>query len=258
MGTAISNIESPHNQGIIPRVIQEIFQQVSQREKKAEFIIKASFLEIYNEQIIDLLASDSSGKNNKYSCVQPRHKEQLITIREEKDGSVSILNVSEEEVTSAEQLMDLLERGGYHRTTASTLMNDASSRSHAIFTIFIEQHKIDDLYKNEEGAGKISKNQSSEADDGFMTAKFFFVDLAGSERAKKTGATGATLKEGININLGLLELGNVISALSTIGRKQDQYITYRNSKLTRILQECLGGNSNTYMIACVSPAESNF
>lgn len=142
-------------------------------------------------------------------------------------------------------MMDLLERGGYHRTTASTLMNDASSRSHAIFTIFIEQHKIDDLYKD---------NKGPDIDDGFTTAKFFFVDLAGSERAKKTGATGATLKEGININLGLLELGNVISALSTIEKKQDQFITYRNSKLTRILQECLGGNSNTYMIACISPA----
>ena len=90
-----------------------------------------------------------------------------------------------------------------------------------------------------------------------MTAKFFFVDLAGSERVKKTGATGSTMKEGININLGLLELGNVISALSTI-EKKSQFITYRNSKLTRILQDCLGGNSNTYMIACISPAESNF
>lgn len=90
-----------------------------------------------------------------------------------------------------------------------------------------------------------------------MTAKFFFVDLAGSERVKKTGATGSTLKEGIKINLGLLELGNVISALSTI-EKKSQFITYRNSKLTRILQDCLGGNSNTYMIACISPAESNF
>ena len=86
--------------------------------------------------------------------------------------------------------MDLLERGGYHRTTASTLMNDASSRSHAIFTIFIEQHKIDDLYKESDK----SKMAANEPDDGFMTAKFFFVDLAGSERAKKTGATGATLK----------------------------------------------------------------
>lgn len=110
-------------------------------------------------------------------------------------------------------------------------MNDASSRSHAIFTIFIEQHRIDDLYQKDS-----KPKDGNQNDDGFMTAKFFFVDLAGSERAKKTGATGVTLKEGININLGLLELGNVISALSTIDRKQDQFITYRNSKLTRILQ----------------------
>ena len=130
--------------------------------------------------------------------------------------------------------MELLERGGYHRTTASTLMNDASSRSHAIFTIFIEQHKIDDLYQKDDSKDKMAK--SLEIDQGFTTAKFFFVDLAGSERAKKTGASGATLKQGININLGLLELGNVISALSTIQKKQDQFISYRNSKLTRILQ----------------------
>lgn len=86
-------------------------------------------------------------------------------------------------------MIGLLERGGYHRTTATTLMNDASSRSHAIFTIFIEQHRIDDLYSKD---SKPKENQ--EGDDGFMTAKFFFVDLAGSERAKKTGATGVTLK----------------------------------------------------------------
>jgi len=81
--------------------------------------------------------------------------------------------------------------------------------------------------------------------------------LAGSERVKKTGATGATLKEGININLGLLELGNVISALS-VEKKEPQFITFRNSKLTRILQDSLGGNSNTYMIACISPSDSNY
>ena len=83
------------------------------------------------------------------------------------------------------------------------------------------------------------------------------MDLAGSERAKKTGASGVTLKEGININLGLLELGNVISALA-IEKKEPQFITFRNSKLTRLLQGSLGGNSNTYMIACISPAESNY
>jgi len=123
-------------------------------------------------------------------------------------------------------------------------MNDASSRSHAIFTMTIKQSVLI-------GKGK-------EEEEGTITAKFFFVDLAGSERAKKTGAIGSVLKEGININLSLLELGNVISALSTIERNKGQFINYRNSKLTRILQDCLGGNSNTYMIACVSPAESNF
>lgn len=107
-------------------------------------------------------------------------------------------------------MVKLLEKGGFNRTTASTLMNQASSRSHAIFTIFIEQHLIEDLYKPE------GNKQDAGADEGFMTAKFFFVDLAGSERAKKTGATGATFREGVNINLGLLQLGNVISALATI------------------------------------------
>jgi kinesin family protein 4/21/27 len=141
-----------------------------------------------------------------------RIKDQQIAIREEKDGSVSILNVTEEEARSAEQMLTLLERGGCHRTTASTLMNDASSRSHAIFTIFIEQHKIDDLYQKDAKQKTVGVSMDTE----FMNAKFFFVDLAGSERVKKTGASGVTLKEGININLGLLELGNVISALSTI------------------------------------------
>lgn len=166
-------------------------------------------------------------------------KDNGISIREEKDGSVSIYGAIEEEVSEAAQMLALLDQGSINRTTAATLMNESSSRSHAIFTIFIEQHR----YHQE--------------DEGFITAKFFFVDLAGSERAKKTGATGTTLKEGISINLGLLELGNVISALA-VEKKEPQFITYRNSKLTRILQDSLGGNSNTYMIACISPAESNY
>ena len=95
-------------------------------------------------------------------------------------------------------MLNLIHRGAIHRSTSTTLMNDSSSRSHGIFTIFLEQHPL----KNED-------------ENGFITAKFYFVDLAGSERAKKTGAAGLTLKEGININLGLLELGNVISALSS-------------------------------------------
>jgi kinesin family protein 4/21/27 len=96
-----------------------------------------------------------------------------------------------------------------------------------------------------------------EENKGTISSKFHFVDLAGSERLKKTGATGSTLREGININLGLLSLGNVINALTNTENK-NHFIPYRDSKLTRILQDSLGGNSNTYMLACVSPAESNY
>jgi hypothetical protein len=128
-----------------------------------------------------------NSKDNKGNCP---------TIREEKDGSVTVCGVHEERVTEPEQMIDLLNRGALNRSTSSTLMNDSSSRSHGIFTIFLEQHPID------------------QTEEGFITAKFYFVDLAGSERVKKTGASGLTFKEGININLGLLELGNVISALS--------------------------------------------
>jgi hypothetical protein len=123
-------------------------------------------------------------------------------------------------------------------------MNQQSSRSHGIFTISIEQHLL--VQDGEEG----NKNE-------FTVAKFHFVDLAGSERTKKTGAEGKTLKEGININKSLLALGQVISAL-TDTEKKSGHIPYRDSKLTRILQDSLGGNSRTSMIACCSPAESSY
>lgn len=106
----------------------------------------------------------------------------------------------EEKVSTFDEMISCLERGSLNRTTASTLMNELSSRSHAIFTIFIEQHQIDDLFKNDSELQPSSPN-------GFMTAKFHFVDLAGSERLKKTGATGTIMREGININRGLLVLG---------------------------------------------------
>ena len=152
-----------------------------------------------------------------------------INIREEKNGQISVYGLSEEKVENAEEMAACLDKGSNMRTTASTLMNSNSSRSHAIFTITIEQHQIDDLFQagveNQDDGG----NQG--ASDEFMTAKFHFVDLAGSERAKKTGASGATLKEGININKSLLVLGNVISALSD----KTAFVPYRDSKLTRIL-----------------------
>lgn len=151
-------------------------------------------------------------------------------------------------------MLGCLERGSLSRSTSSTLMNEASSRSHAIFSITLEQHFIEDLYKTENE----KKANESGSPPEFILAKFHFVDLAGSERIKKTGATGSTLKEGININKGLLCLGNVIAALTERTNSDHQHIPYRDSKLTRILQDSLGGNARTYMIACVSPAESNY
>ena len=216
--------------GIIPRVINMIFHEREMRKSEAEFIIKLNFIEIYNEEIHDLLSKNSisSGKT--------------LVIRE-KEGSIGIDGICEEQVTDAEGTFACLERGTLERSVSSTLMNSQSSRSHAIFTIIIEKQAPQE------------KPDTDEIDH--WVAKFHFVDLAGSERAKKTGASGATLKEGISINKGLLCLGNVISAL-TDESKRANHIPYRDSKLTRILQDSLGGNANTFMIACVSPAESNF
>ena len=133
-------------------------------------------------------------------------------------------------------------------------MNSSSSRSHGIFTISIEQHLIEDLLI---GGGQVANDGGKqEKPDEYMIAKFHFVDLAGSERAKSTGATGDTFKEGVNINKGLLALGNVISSLTD--PTKSGHVPYRDSKLTRILQDSLGGNSRTVMIAACSPAEVNF
>ena len=139
------------------------------------------------------------------------------------------------------------------------MMNEGSSRSHAIFTVVIEQKIVKDVDEaaqaEVEKGGKAGEEKAQVTEE--ISSKFHFVDLAGSERVKKTGATGATLKEGISINKGLLCLGQVISAL-TATSTEHQHTPYRDSKLTRILQDSLGGNSRTTMIACVSPAESNY
>ena len=137
-------------------------------------------------------------------------------------------------------------------------MNEGSSRSHAIFTITIEQKIVKEV--DEEADDKEAQkdpNAEKAAVTEEISSKFHFVDLAGSERIKKTGATGQLLKEGISINKGLLCLGQVISAL-TEDKRDKSFIPYRDSKLTRILQDSLGGNSRTTMIACVSPAETNY
>lgn len=171
------------------------------------------------------------------------------------------VGVTSRTVHSEEETMQSLKQGAFNRTTASTNMNDQSSRSHAIFTLYIQQQRQAKADNNpfhlelEEEAS--SENKKANGDIETLTAKFHFVDLAGSERLKRTGATGDRAKEGISINCGLLALGNVISALGDTSRKAS-HVPYRDSKLTRLLQDSLGGNSRTLMIACVSPSDRDF
>ncbi|CAB1313447.1 unnamed protein product [Coregonus sp. 'balchen'] len=157
------------------------------------------------------------------------------------------------------EMMQCLKLGALCRTTASTQMNVQSSRSHAIFTIHLCQVRVcaSDNQDNNETDSKIANCNSEMEEYETLTAKFHFVDLAGSERLKRTGATGDRAKEGISINCGLLALGNVISALGDRS-KRSTHVPYRDSKLTRLLQDSLGGNSQTMMIACISPSDRDF
>uniref|UniRef100_A0A452HW95 Kinesin motor domain-containing protein n=1 Tax=Gopherus agassizii TaxID=38772 RepID=A0A452HW95_9SAUR len=221
-GTYTADQEHEPTVGVIPRVIKLLFQEKEQR-LEWEFTLKVSYLEIYNEDILDLLS--------------PSRERSQISIREDPKEGIKIVGLTERGVACARDTILCLEQGNNSRTVASTAMNSQSSRSHAIFTISIEQRK------------KSDKNNS-------FRCKLHLVDLAGSERQKKTKAEGDRLKEGININRGLLCLGNVISALGDENKKGG-FVPYRDSKLTRLLQDSLGGNSHTLMIACVSPADSN-
>ncbi|XP_013399662.1 chromosome-associated kinesin KIF4-like [Lingula anatina] len=221
-GYNISLEEDEDLAGVIPRVVRQLYRGIQEREESHTFVVRVSFLEIYNEDLHDLLSSNSSKD---------------LAIREDPEGGILIPGLTETVVSSPEDTILCLEHGSTHRTTGATAMNATSSRSHAIFTIMVEQ-------------------QSREDSNDFMKSKFHLVDLAGSERCKRTQAEGGRFKEGVNINLGLLALGNVISALGDESQKRS-HIPYRDSKLTRLLQDSLGGNSHTVMIACVSPSDSN-
>ncbi|XP_063793175.1 chromosome-associated kinesin KIF4A [Pseudophryne corroboree] len=209
--------------GVIPRVVKALFKEIEERSDW-EFLLTVSYLEIYNEDILDLLYSSRDKTSHP------------ISIREDPKEGIKICGLTERDVKTAVDMISCLEQGNGCRTVASTAMNSQSSRSHAIFTISIEQR--------------------NEQDKNSFRSKLHLVDLAGSERQKKTKAEGDRLKEGISINRGLLCLGNVISALGD-DLKKGGFVPYRDSKLTRLLQDSLGGNSHTLMIACVSPADSN-
>ncbi|CAJ2511899.1 Uu.00g075240.m01.CDS01 [Anthostomella pinea] len=207
--------------------------------------LKATYVEIYNEQLRDLLMPDHI----------PQHERGNVTIREDQKGNIILTGLHQIDINSAEDLMNALNFGSSIRQTDATAINAKSSRSHAVFSLNLIQKK-----PKPQGAQGAEKRFSVpvEALTGGETwvttdSKLHFVDLAGSERLKNTGAQGERAKEGISINGGLAALGKVISQLSS--RQSGSHVSYRDSKLTRLLQDSLGGNAITYMIACVTQAE---
>ncbi|KAG1567352.1 hypothetical protein G6F48_002721 [Rhizopus delemar] len=243
MGTTLNNMENrSEDEGIVPRCIIKLFEILKNREaqdSEFKYEVYVSFLELYNEEFIDLL-------NNTHSSKRRSQSQQVteVSIREDITGQIYWSGVKEEICYSPGDVLNFLAQGSLNRTTGSTEMNSVSSRSHAIFSILLKQQKPQEDEDGKRGMKSLS-------------SKFHFVDLAGSERLKRTHAQGDRAREGIAINSGLLALGNVISALGDETRKAT-HIPYRDSKLTRLLQDSLGGNSQTLMLACVSPADTNF
>uniref|UniRef100_A0A8C9TPF6 Kinesin family member 7 n=1 Tax=Scleropages formosus TaxID=113540 RepID=A0A8C9TPF6_SCLFO len=225
-----SNISSfrDDEQGIIPRAVAEVFKLLDENDL-TDFSVRVSYLEVYKEDFRDLLEVETASKD--------------IHIREDDKGNVVLCGVKECEVEGLDEVLSLLEMGNTARHRGATQMNPCSSRSHTIFTMHMEQRR--------------GSSKASSAQPHLITSKFHFVDLAGSERILKTGNTGERLKESIQINSGLLALGNVIGALGD-PKRRGTYIPYRDSKITRILKDSLGGNAKTLMVACISPSSSDF
>ena len=236
--------------GIIPRAIEQIFIHIEANvSSRNRFLVRASYLQIYNESISDLLKPE---RNN-------------LSIREDKKRGVFVEGLSEWVVRTPAEIYGLMERGGAMRATGSTKMNEISSRSHAVFIIIAEQSHTTyvDTSGNEismqEFTNFVQSHHSrdpatfdSYVRQSFKVGKLNLVDLAGSERVRLSGATGQRLEESKKINQSLSALGNVISALTDA--KGRQHIPYRDSKLTRILEDSLGGNCKTTMMAMISPA----
>merc|ERR1719161_3468582 len=209
--------------GVIPRTFEHIFKNINTTPTK-KFLVRASYLEIYNEEIRDLLSKNPKAK---------------LDLKDHPDGGVFVKDLSNLIVKSVADLKQVMEVGQRNRSVASTLMNNESSRSHSIFTITIETAETSQIDDKEH----------------IRVGKMNMVDLAGSERQSKTGASGDTLKEATKINMSLSALGNVISALVD---SKTSFIPYRDSKLTRLLQDSLGGNTKTVMCACIGPVDYNY
>ncbi|XP_040286686.1 kinesin-like protein KIF1B isoform X6 [Bufo bufo] len=216
--------------GIIPQLCEELFEKINcNNTEEVSFSVEVSYMEIYCERVRDLLNPKTKGN---------------LRVREHPLLGPYVEDLSKLAVTSYTDIADLMDAGNKARTVAATNMNETSSRSHAVFTIVFTQRKLD-----------IETNLSTE-----KVSKISLVDLAGSERADSTGAKGTRLKEGANINKSLTTLGKVISALAEVSKKKKKsdFIPYRDSVLTWLLRENLGGNSRTAMVAALSPADINY
>lgn len=212
--------ESEH--GVIPNTFRHIFNHVAENSNK-QYLIRASYLEIYQEEIRDLLVKD---------------RKQQRELRESPSSGVYVKDLSTYLCSNLSEINDLMTRGNKNRVVGSTNMNEHSSRSHAIFMVTIEMSE-----------------KWADGRNHFKVGKLNLVDLAGSERQGKTGAAGDRFKEATKINLSLSALGNVIAALVD---GKSLHIPYRDSKLTRLLQDSLGGNSRTIMVATIGPANFNW
>ncbi|XP_059128668.1 kinesin-like protein KIF7 isoform X2 [Peromyscus eremicus] len=217
-------------QGIIPRAMAEAFKLIDENDL-LDCLVHVSYLEVYKEEFRDLLEVGTASRD--------------IQLREDDRGNVVLCGVKEVDVEGLDEVLSLLEMGNAARHTGATHFNRFSSRSHTVFTVTLEQR------------GRAPSRLPRPAAGHLLVSKFHFVDLAGSERVLKTGSTGERLKESIQINSTLLALGNVISALGDPQRR-GSHIPYRDSKITRILKDSLGGNAKTVMIACVSPSSCDF
>lgn len=308
--------------GLIPRFMNDLFRRLTIKKSKKsesnsdsfEYEITTSFLEVYGDDVYDLLNSSTQKQHTGKEKDLPTS----LRLREERDGKVICVGLTDRICMNALETLAVLQEGSLNRTTASTAMNNTSSRSHAIFTVTIRQNDVVKLQNNHPDANDVIDNnictescnmEKSTLVSNTTVSQFTFVDLAGSERLLKTGCVGQQAKEGIQINQGLLALGNVIHALAakedednnisrgsktppkrmanrtksfspmrnnmsrgnarnrsisptrnqsnttpntTLRKRNNKYIPYRDSRLTRLLQDALGGNSQTYFLACVS------
>ncbi|XP_067303985.1 kinesin-like protein KIF13A isoform X1 [Pseudorasbora parva] len=230
-GKSFSMMGNGEQPGLIPRLCCSLFERVSKEQNEAHsFKVEVSFMEIYNEKVRDLL--------------DPKGSRQSLKVREHKVLGPYVDGLSQLAVMSFEDIESLMSEGNKSRTVAATNMNEESSRSHAVFSVIVTQT----LYDLQSG------------NSGEKVSKISLVDLAGSERVSKTGAAGERLKEGSNINKSLTTLGCVISALAdqSAGKGKSKFVPYRDSVLTWLLKDNLGGNSKTAMIATISPAADNY